>query len=62
MGMAVGFMAAWRSRRGAGWERLDNLVFILEFGTEGDNVVSRMLLGDGGFAGGVPLGPNLEGS
>eukprot|EP00957_Ditylum_brightwellii_P135647 10344276-Ditylum_brightwellii.AAC.1 len=29
---------------------------------KGDNVVSRVLLGNGGFADGVPLGPNLEGN
>eukprot|EP00957_Ditylum_brightwellii_P186491 14198978-Ditylum_brightwellii.AAC.1 len=60
--MVVGFMAAGRSRRGAGLKRLDNLVFLLEFGTKDDNIVSRTLLGDSRFAGGVPLGPDLEGS
>eukprot|EP00957_Ditylum_brightwellii_P153625 11691456-Ditylum_brightwellii.AAC.1 len=58
--MAVEFMATRRSGRGARSKRLDNLVFLLELVTKGNNVISRTLLGDGGFAGGVPLGPNLE--
>eukprot|EP00957_Ditylum_brightwellii_P097859 7452222-Ditylum_brightwellii.AAC.1 len=55
-------MAAKRSRRGARLERLDHPVFLLEFSTNGDNVISRTLLGNIGLAGGVPLVPNLEGS
>eukprot|EP00957_Ditylum_brightwellii_P166156 12649620-Ditylum_brightwellii.AAC.1 len=60
--MAVDFMGTRRSGRGVRSERLDNLVFLLEFDTKGNNVISRTLFEDSRFAGGVPLGPNLEGS
>eukprot|EP00957_Ditylum_brightwellii_P105742 8064489-Ditylum_brightwellii.AAC.2 len=49
VGMAVGFMTARKSRRGARSERLDDLVFLLYLATKGYNVISRMLLGDGGL-------------
>eukprot|EP00957_Ditylum_brightwellii_P045361 3438368-Ditylum_brightwellii.AAC.1 len=55
-------MAARRSGRGARSEKHDDLFFLLEFSTEGNNVISRVLLGDGRFTGGVSLEPNLEAS